>query len=40
MKTNPAEELTETVEVTEKVDEEQQIQDEVGSSISLVLSHH
>ena len=30
MKTKHAEELTETVEVTEEVDEEQQIQDEVG----------
>lgn len=30
MRTRPAEELTETVEVTEEVDDEQQIQDEVG----------
>lgn len=29
MKTKPAEELTETVEVVEEADEEEQIQDEV-----------
>ncbi len=32
MKTKPAEELTETVEVIEEVDEEAQIQDEVRST--------
>jgi len=30
VKNKPTEELTETVEVVEEVDEEQQIQDEVG----------